>query len=123
MKINYQTGNGRISVEIAAETQKDLFKQLSSFQEIFDESACGKCDSSNLKFTVRVIDENEYYEIRCSDCGARLEFGQTKKGGALFPRRKNKDGDWLPEHVSSGEPGRPARRKSLCRRGVRKGEV
>jgi DNA-directed RNA polymerase subunit RPC12/RpoP len=97
MKIKYQTGSGRVSVEVEGDTQKDIFKQLSAFQEIFDESSCKKCSSENLRFVVRTIDENEYYEIRCADCGARLEFGQTKKGGMLFPRRKDKDGEWLPD--------------------------
>ena len=96
MKVNYQTANGRISVEIEGDTQKDLFKNLSAFQEVFGESVCGKCASENLRFIVRTVAANDYYEIRCTDCGARLEFGQAKKGGALFPRRKDKDGEWLP---------------------------
>ena len=31
------------------------------------------------------------------DCGAKLAFGSMKKGGGLFPKRK--DGDtWLPDN-------------------------
>tara|TARA_R100000808_G_scaffold63_1_gene511 strand:- start:8332 stop:8682 length:351 start_codon:yes stop_codon:yes gene_type:complete len=97
MKINYTSRSGRVSVELEAETQKDAFEQLSDFQEIFDEIACGKCASENLRFVVRNVDDNQFYEIRCSDCGARLEFGSMKKGGKLFPRRKDKDGNWLPD--------------------------
>ena len=29
------------------------------------------------------------------DCGAVLGFGQHKKGGTLFPKRKDADGNWL----------------------------
>ena len=97
MKLSYKTGNGRINVEFEADTQKDLFSQISSFQEVFDESLCGKCGSENLKFVVRVVEENEYFELRCRDCAAKLAFGAHKKGGGLFPKRKNKDGDWLPD--------------------------
>ena len=43
MKITYTTKNGRIKVEIDGESQKDLFESLSKFQEVFDESSCGKC--------------------------------------------------------------------------------
>ena len=95
MKISYNAG--KISVELEGDTQKDLFAQLSAFQEVFDESACGKCGSTNLRFVTREVDGNSYYEIRCLDCGARLEFGQSKQGGGLLPRRKSKEGEWLPD--------------------------
>ena len=38
MKVNYSTGNGRLSVELNAETQTDLFEQLAYFQEVFGET-------------------------------------------------------------------------------------
>lgn len=97
MKVNYSTGNGRLSVELNAETQTDLFEQLAYFQEVFGETGCGKCGSENLRFQVRSVEDNLYYELRCLDCGAKLAFGAMKKGGRLFPRRKNKDGEWLPD--------------------------
>lgn len=95
MKLKYTTSNGKISVEFDGESQKDLFGQIASFQEVFEEIKCGKCGSENLKFVVRTVEENDYYELRCLDCGARLHFGVHKKGGGLFPKRKDKD-DWLP---------------------------
>ena len=30
------------------------------------------------------------------DCGAKLAFGVMKKGGRLFPKRKDKENNWLP---------------------------
>ena len=48
MKINYTNSTGRISAEIIADTQVEVFEQLAHFQEIFDESACGKCGSENI---------------------------------------------------------------------------
>jgi hypothetical protein len=95
MKIKYNIGD--ITVELEGETQKDLFKQLSSFQEVFGERACGKCKSEHLRFVVRENDGNEYYELKCADCGAKLAFGVNKKGGGLFPKRKDADGEWLPD--------------------------
>ena len=83
-------------VELEGETQADLFEQLSHFQEVFDESQCGKCQSEDLRFQVRNVDDNLYYELKCMDCGARLAFGVMKKGGRLFPRRKDRDSNWLP---------------------------
>lgn len=93
MKLNYT--DGKFSVEFEGDSQKDLFGQIASFQEVFGETICGKCGSKNLKFVVRTVDENDYYELRCLDCGARLVFGVNKKGGGLFPKRKDKEGKWL----------------------------
>jgi ribosomal protein L40E len=97
MRLTYTTRNGRIKVEIDGESQKDLFESLSKFQEVFDESSCGKCGSENLRFVVRSVEDNLYYDLRCLDCGARLAFGANKKGGGLFPKRKDNDGKWLPD--------------------------
>tara|TARA_R100001132_G_C3194121_1_gene44621 strand:+ start:114 stop:443 length:330 start_codon:yes stop_codon:yes gene_type:complete len=96
MKVNYKVGN--LTVEFESDTVREVFTQLSSFQEVFGEIKCGKCGSDNLRFVVRENEGNEYYEIRCQDCGAKLAFGSHKKGGGLFPRRKDVDGNWLPDH-------------------------
>ena len=95
MKINYKLGN--LNVEFESDTIKDIFTQLAVFQEVFGELACGKCGSEKLRFIVRENDGNEYYELRCLDCGARLSFGVHKKGGGLFPKRKDADNNWLPD--------------------------
>tara|TARA_R100001163_G_scaffold39866_1_gene30240 strand:+ start:58 stop:387 length:330 start_codon:yes stop_codon:yes gene_type:complete len=95
MKVTYSSG--KLSVEFDCDSQKELFAQLSAYQEVFGESVCGKCGSDNLRFVVRENDGNEYYELRCLDCGAKLAFGVNKKGGTLFPRRKDAEGNWLPD--------------------------
>ena len=94
MKATYRV-NEKISFEIESEGQKELFKELATVQEIFGESKCGVCGSENIKFVVRTVEDNEYYELRCMDCGATLSFGQHKKGGTLFPKRKDENGNWL----------------------------
>ena len=95
MKIKKTIGN--LTVEFEGETQKDIFKQLSSLEEVFGESVCGKCESGNLRFVVRENDGNEFYELRCLECGGKLAFGAHKQGGGLFPRRKDADGGWLTD--------------------------
>ena len=97
MKLTYSTKNGKLKVELEGDSQRDLFEQISNFQEVFEEDTCGKCGSENIKFVVRNVDENLYYELRCAYCGARLSFGSMKKGGGLFPKRKDNDGNWLPD--------------------------
>lgn len=96
MEAQYRTRDGRLIVKVAGETQKDLFRELARAQETFEaETECGLCKSTDIKFSVRVVDDNEYFELRCV-CGATFQFGQHKKGGSLFPKRKGEDGKWLP---------------------------
>ena len=97
MKVK-QSVNDRLEFEVEGEGQKEIFKGLASVQEIFGEDKCGVCNNSNFRFVVRNVEDNDYYELRCNnfDCGATLSFGQHKKGGTLFPRRKDDEGNWLP---------------------------
>jgi hypothetical protein len=95
MKVIYKA-NDKLTFELEASGQKEIFKELALIQEIFSEEKCGLCSSTNLKFIVRNVDGNDYYELRCADCGALLAFGQHKKGGTLFPKRKDDNGNYLP---------------------------
>ena len=97
MKVTFTTNNGRMTAEFDVDTQTDLFEQLAYFQEIFGEEQCAKCGSENLRFQVRKVEDNLYYELKCVDCGAKLAFGTMKVGCRLFPRRKDKEGNWLPD--------------------------
>lgn len=90
MKVDYTSSDGRLNCSVEGD-QKDVFKQLSEFQEIFENLKCGACDSDNVRFVVRTVDENDYYELKCQACYSKLEFGQTKKGDKLFPKRKDRD--------------------------------
>jgi len=95
MKLSYANTNRRITAELEGDSPKDLFSQLSKFQEVFDQCYCGKCKSENIRFVERVVEDNAFYELRCSDCYAKLAFGSNKKGGGLFPKRKDAEGKWL----------------------------
>jgi len=95
MKVTYKA-NDKLTFELEGSGQKEIFKELALIQEIFSEEKCALCKSSNLKFIVRNVDGNDYYELRCADCGAILAFGQHKKGGTLFPKRKDDNGNYLP---------------------------
>lgn len=95
MKLTYRA-NDRLSFEIEGEGQKEVFKGLATVQEIFAEDKCGSCGCTAIRFVVRNVEDNDYYEMRCNDCGAVLSYGQHKKGGTLFPKRKDDEGNWLP---------------------------
>lgn len=95
-----------VVVSEEVETEADLFKFLSSMQEIFSGSVCERNGSQSPHVKCRVRkddDENEYFEFFCykgdKECfGAVKRFGQNKKGGGLFPKSKDREGNWLPNN-------------------------
>lgn len=97
MKLKYKVSD-RLEFELEASGQKEVFKELAIIQEIFGEERCGSCDKDSLKFVVRNVDDNDYFELRCNDCKSILSFGQHKKGGTLFPKRKDENGNYLPNN-------------------------
>jgi len=87
----------RLFVKIEAANQKDLWQKLASIQEVFGEQKCGKCGNTNLRYAIRTIDGNDYYELICLKCKAKLSFGQHKNNNTLFVKRKSGD-TWLPDN-------------------------
>jgi len=94
MKVKFKPSS-KIEFELEGSGQKEVFKELATVQEIFSEERCGACKKDDIKYVVRNVDDNDYYELRCLSCGAALSFGQHKKGGTLFPKRKDENGNWL----------------------------
>jgi len=86
--------NDRITVTLESKDQKELFEELGNLQEIFGHNECGKCKKTDLKYQVREVDGNKFYDLICKSCGARLAFGSHKKGGTLFPKRKDEEGKY-----------------------------
>ncbi len=97
MEAQYKTRSGRLVIKLVAEDVKRLFRELGAVQDAFDsEVECGCCNSVEIRYRVRDVDSNEYYELYCTNCGAKFEFGQHKKGQTLFPKTSAADGKKLP---------------------------
>ncbi len=94
MKLKYTTPDKRFQVEFDAANEKEMIKQVARFQEIFEINTCGHCTKNNLRFSVRNIEDNDFYELQCRDCGYQLAFGQHKKNNTLFPKTWSK---WTPD--------------------------
>lgn len=87
------------TVEVEGVSVKDMFAELAAAEEVLGITSCGACHCTDLKRQVRTNDGFTFYELQCTnrDCRARLAFGQPKENPTrLFPRRKGKDGNWLP---------------------------
>jgi hypothetical protein len=86
MKVTFRDSNFEVTFE--GKDTKDIFEQLAGFQEVFSH----KTPSGNPgRFSVREDKENnKYYELVDFAKKQRLQFGQKKKGGTLFPKK------WVP---------------------------
>lgn len=98
MEATYYTKDRRIAFKVVGESTKKIFAELAAIQEVFDaESECGLCQSKDIRLLARKVDKYDFYELACTACHARFAFGQIKdSGGMLFPKRKDDDGNWLP---------------------------
>jgi hypothetical protein len=97
MKLHYKA-NDKLTFEVEGSGQKEIFKELALIQEIFGEKQCGMCKNTDIKFICRTVEGNDYYELKCSSCSGVLSFGQHKKGGTLFPKRRDDNNEWLPNY-------------------------
>ena len=106
MKLLYTTKNGRMTVELEGDTQAEIWKQLAAFQEVFEDTTVTKfgLKSDDVRFVVRQdAEDNEYFELHYNGdntklFGVKKAYGQQKKPkGALFPRRKDAEGKYLPD--------------------------
>lgn len=94
MKVTYNSGKYNVEVEGGI---KEIFEQLATFDSVFGNAKNKANGSENIGFRCREVDGNKYYEMYDRDTFHTLKFGQTKKDGSLFPRRKDADGNWLDD--------------------------
>lgn len=116
MKVDYQLTLGGKNVVISqdCDSDTDVFKFLHHMGELFDNCVCERNGESSDKVKVNVRtdnDDNEYYEMLCIDPSnkechyARRKFGVNKKGGGLFPKNKDAEGNWKPWTKYNKETG------------------
>lgn len=93
MKLTYRL-NDAVTFEIENDKHKAIFGELASAIEAFGQEQCANCQSRDLKFIHRIVDDNDFYEMRCggAGCYSTLAMGQHKKNGTLFPRRRDEEG-------------------------------
>lgn len=91
MEAQIRLAGGHRLVKVEGETAKDLFEQMAMAYEVFNETHCGVCQSTDIRPVHRVSGKFHFYEYHCQapGCRARLAMGQiTDSNGELFPVRK-----------------------------------
>jgi hypothetical protein len=98
-----------VTIEIDGETQKDLFENVASAYEVFNEHKCGLCGCEDIRPVVRRVTQKK------KECLARLAISSNMVGGTLFPCRKllpngkpsNAEGKWGGHNGWSKYKGEP----------------
>lgn len=103
MKLQFTTADGRMTVEIEGSKLTDLFEGVARFQEVFEDNTATKGGetSNDVRYVVREVDGNKYYEKRVNSGplrGVKKSYGVHKVGGGLFPKSKDADDKWLPDN-------------------------
>lgn len=110
MKVLYKSTGGRFTVEFEGDSQKEIFKEIAQFQEIFETNTKheGGCGGETL-FNYRAnADGNSYFEKKCVKCGMTYAYGQKKKGNELFPNSKKGWHRWVPGQDEEDDAPTPA---------------
>lgn len=93
MKVTYQLRN--CTIEAEGKDVKDCFTELAGAVEVFSQNECRACGSTDVIPVVRDVQGNTYYEMKCTGCHATLGFGQRRADGAMYPRRKDGEGNFI----------------------------
>lgn len=109
MKVRFKVSD-RFEVEAEGANHKELWTEMSALGELFSpaNSICGVCGGKEVRPVVRDVSTGEgkkkeeytYFEMHCQNtsCRARMAFGCSKTGNALFPKKKDEEGKWLPNN-------------------------
>jgi hypothetical protein len=102
LKAHYRAFNGKLLIEVEGSNIKELFAQIGPVAEVLDgDDCCGKCGSTHIYPRAREATKKSdgkvvnYYELVCSDCRAKLSFGQHSEGGTLWAKRADDQGNAL----------------------------
>jgi hypothetical protein len=79
-KLKMKIGKGMLEIENA--DIKKLHKVSAVYGMLPEKCDC--CQSDNLHLSFKSPKGNDYYSIRCKECGAELNLHQKKEGGAFY---------------------------------------
>ena len=96
MKMKTRVGSWEVEVEGTDLTE--CFNNMAEASELLSHGfKCGKTGNNDIIMRVRHSGEYSFPEFFCPESGASLSLGQRKDGG-YFPKRKDKQGNWLPNN-------------------------
>src|SRR3990167_1076320 len=74
-------GNKKLTLEGDGD-QKKIIQAFSFWSQL--PQKCSACKSTNIALNYKSPKGNDYYGLKCLDCGAELNFGQHKVGGTFY---------------------------------------
>ncbi len=86
MKAIFEAYHG-LKFEVEGEKLSSILKEVGGLVDAIGYEPCGKCGSDNVFPNYREVKSDAYYELKCNKCGAVLQLGQHKEGGALYKKK------------------------------------
>lgn len=94
MKLKTRVGSWEVEVE--GDDLNDAFYKMAEASELLSHGfKCGKTGNNDIIMRVRQAGEYSFPEFFNPEGQTSLSLGQKKDGG-FFPKRKGKNGEWLP---------------------------
>jgi len=90
MKARLELYHG-LSFEFESNKLQDILKEISNIETSIGWELCGKCKSNNTFPNYRQVGSDDFYEIKCRDCGAVLQLGTHKEGQTLYKKKMKTD--------------------------------
>ena len=107
MSIKTQWIVGKAVIEAEGEDVKDVFGKLAESAEVFGHQECGMCGSSDVFPQVRHNKGFSFYAMKCSKCGAEMNYGQRREDGHLFPKNHGEWSKWGNGNDGGDDEGTP----------------
>lgn len=110
MQIHFKL-NDKVTIVAEGTEMTDIFEQLAQATEVFNNVVAKKKDyDGECREVYPVVrtdaEDNKYYELHSKKVWKvgdkwkpmKKAFGCNKKGGGLFPKRKDKEDNYLPDN-------------------------
>lgn len=93
---------GSMNLSCEAQSMQDIFKWSGLYANL--PKKCDACSGDSLYLSYKNPSGNDYYSLKCIDCGAEGNFGQHKEGGSLYWKWETK----LEKYVKTGNGSKKA---------------
>lgn len=97
VKLHYQIG--RTAIIIESDDVKQAFAETELLCQLPQTCACGS-DNIIPAYSKAASSGDEFYFLKCRDCGKELKLGQRRSDEALYPKFDDGDNGWVEPYKS-----------------------
>jgi hypothetical protein len=103
MQVTYKTADGRLTFTFDATNDKEVFARIGSIQELYEDGTVEidgeEVPETDVRYRCRTVGKFSFPEkfYKGNNAALRGYYKAYSEGeNGLYPKRKDKDGNWLP---------------------------